>query len=422
MRLPPLRAGPVPAALALVLLTAASAPGRDLWEAGDRRLVLRTSLKGGALLWRAPEAPELFPERDGTSSLWRFRLEPELRLGSRLTIVGAYEHRLRMWSSSEGLAGPAVLPNEAPPPYRLRPLDWPVAGSAHFAWRHEVDRAALALHLPRVELTVGRQAIGWGRGVLFGAVDLFSPFSPLEGDREWRRGVDALRADIRLTDRASADLVAARGPAFESSILAGRIRGFAGDVDVEVLGGYRARDLFGGVTSSMVLGKAEVHGEVAVFRTPKAPPGGSTAGRAVVKAVAGSSYRFAIGSGLLVLLEYHYSGFGARTPGDVLALLADPAFRDRFVRGDMQVLGRHALAASASYEASPELAFSALWLQSPADGSGVAAPSATLTLGDKASLLVTTYLPYGRSPRGVDLRSEYGGSARTVLVQVRVYD
>jgi hypothetical protein len=406
----------------MLFLTAASAPGRDLWDAGDRRLVLRTSLKGGALLWRSPEAPEIFPERDGVSSLWRFRVEPELRLGSRMTVMGAYEHRLRLWSSSEGLAGPAVLPNEAPPPYRLRALDWPVANSSHFSWRHEVDRAAVALHLPRVELTVGRQAIGWGRGVLFSAVDLFSPFSPLEGDREWRRGVDALRADIRLTDRASADLVAALGPAFESSILAGRLRGFAGDVDIEVLGGSRARDLFGGVTTSMALGKAEAHGEVAVFRAPTALRNGSTAGRTVVKAVAGSSYRFALGSGLLVFLEYHYSGFGARRPGDVLTLLSDATFRDRFVRGDMQILGQHALAASASYEASPELALSALWLQSPVDGSGVVAPSATLTLGDKASLLATAYLPYGRRPRGVDLRSEYGGSARSVLVQVRLYD
>jgi hypothetical protein len=46
---------------------------------------------------------------------------------------------------------------------------------------------------------------------LFGAVDLFSPFTPFEADREWRRGVDAVRCDLKLTDRASLDVVAAFG-------------------------------------------------------------------------------------------------------------------------------------------------------------------------------------------------------------------
>ena len=52
--------------------------------------------------------------------------------------------------------------------------------------------------------------------MLFGAVDLFSPFSPLEADREWRRGVDAIRADVKLaTDVAC---LAVRGPQTEAQL------------------------------------------------------------------------------------------------------------------------------------------------------------------------------------------------------------
>jgi hypothetical protein len=56
--------------------------------------------------------------------------------------------------------------------------------------------------------SAGRR-FGWRRGVLFTAVDLFAPFSPLEADREWRAGVDAVRTDIKLTERSSIDLVGA---------------------------------------------------------------------------------------------------------------------------------------------------------------------------------------------------------------------
>jgi hypothetical protein len=391
--------------------------------AGDRSFTLRTSLKASALVSHAPDDPVLFPERDSATSFWRLRLEPAVHLGEGITVAAAYEQRLRVFSGSPGLAGLGVLPAETPAPYRVRQLDWQIAGSPRASWRHEIDRAYLGLHLGGANVTVGRQAVGWGRGVLFGAVDLFSPFSPLEADREWRRGVDAIRADIKLADRVSFDAVGAFGESLDASVFAGRLRGYAGKADVELVAGRRARDLFSGVTSSAAVGDVEVHGELAVFRAPDALPAGGLGedGRVVLKAVAGGSYRFPLGHGVLVYVEYHYSGFGAKHAADVLPLLADAAFRDRYLRGDTQILGRHALAALASYEFSPELAVSGLWLQSPVDGSGVAAPSATVTFSDRLSLVATAYVPYGRPPHGLVLNSEYGAGALSGFLQVRMY-
>ena len=82
-----------------------------------------------------------------------------------------------------------------------------------FTYRHALNRAFFAWRLGSGEVQLGRQAIGWGRGVLFGAVDIFAPFNPLEIDREWRRGVDALRASLPLTDRSlSPQIPAVSGP------------------------------------------------------------------------------------------------------------------------------------------------------------------------------------------------------------------
>jgi hypothetical protein len=384
---------------------------------------LRTSLKASVLLSRAPDDPLLFPERDNATSFWRLRLEPELRVKDGITVAAAYEQRLRVFSGSTSLANLGVLPAEAPAPYRIRQLDWQIAQGSHTLWHHEIDRAYVVLRSNGTNVTVGRQAVGWGRGVLFGAVDLFSPFSPLEADREWRRGVDAIRADIKVADRISFDAVGAFGESLDTSIFAGRLRGYAGKVDAELVAGRRARDIFYGVTSSAAVGPAEVHGEVAVFRAPDALPAGGLGddGRVALKAVAGGSYRVPLGNGVLVYAEYHYSGFGAKRAGDIVGLLANPAFRERFLRGDTQILGRHALAVLASHEFSPELALAGQWLQSPVDGSGVVAPSATFTFGDRLSLVATAYVPYGRPPDGLILNSEYGTGALSGFLQVRLY-
>lgn len=64
----------------------------------------------------------------------------------------------------------------------------------------------------------------------------------------------------------------------------------------------------------------------------------------------------------------------------------------------------------------------ALALVSPRDGSGVAAPAATYTLSDAASVLATLYVPWGREPEGLALRSEHGATPLSFFLQVRLYD
>jgi hypothetical protein len=105
---------------------------------------------------------------------------------------------------------------------------------------------------------------------------------------------------------------------------------------------------------------------------------------------------------------------------DAATAFGDPAFGERYARGDSQILGRHAVALTASLEVSLELALTGLWLVSPVDGSGVVAPSATVTFGDKVSLLTTLYVAHGRAPRGGQLRSEYGAARLSAFVQVRI--
>ena len=412
---------PVAAALSAVLagsVASAQTPAAST----DPPLTVRVSLKSSALFSRAPDASWLFPSRNSATGFWRARVEPNWRLSDRVSFDAAYEQRLRVFSSTSSALGAGVLPQEADPPYRLTALDWTLSSGAHVSWRHEIDRAAMHLRLPATEITMGRQAIGWGRGVLFSAVDVFAPFSPLEADREWRRGIDAVRADVKLTERASIEGVGAFGRRPSESVYAVRVRGYTDAIDVEATAGRRARDRFAGLTTSFALGGAELHGEAAIFRTPAADGSVFFARpRTVTKAVVGGSYRFALGAGLLVEAEYHYSGFGATSAHDTIALLTDAEFARRYLRGDTQILSRHALAAIGSYEWSPLLSGGIELIYNPVDHSGLVVPSLTVTPGDRWSLLLSAYAPFGRKPDPLAIRSEYGLTPMAAFAQVRVY-
>jgi hypothetical protein len=415
----------------IILISLITAPGPakavELWssEGGERHYSLDASLKSTWLLSHAPGDTVLNPERWSSATLWRMRLVLRGRPAPWLSGEVAYEQRARTVSESSGAgAGAALLPSEVDAPYRLSQLDRTlVEVGGTFSYRHELDRASLAAYLGRTEIVVGRQAIGWGRGLLFGAVDIFAPFTPLESDREWRRGIDAVRGSILLTDLISLDAVAALGESLDASCVAARLRGYIGNIDGELIAGRRYEDYLYAATASAPVWEAEVHGEAALFDLPEPLPQGGLLGNdeLVAKLVLGGSYVFDVGNGLWVFAEYHYSGFGLRDIEQAGSLLEEGTVRERFVRGDTQILGRHAGALQATYGlgalASPGMTF----IFSPADGSGVLIPALSWLFSDNLTLAATLYLPYGRKPESGVLRSEYGGTPASGLVQMSFY-
>ena len=372
-----------------------------------------------------PDDPMLYPEGTTQTTLARLRLGLNIKHSDEMDSQFAYEQRARWTSDGVGVSAVgSLLPSGAEMPFRITQLDWEICEhNDDFAYRHEIDRAFVAFHPEWGEVSVGRQAIGLGRGVLFSAVDLFAPFSPLEVDREWRRGVDAARAEYRLSDTSSAELISVFGETWEQSAVLGRIRGYAGDVDGSfIFGKYTEDFLVAGVVSAIV-SEAEVHAELAVFDTPDEHPDGTLWGGddVVTKAVFGTSHTFDIGNGLTVLAEYHYSDFGVEDAEDALARLADPDFQQRFLRGDTQILGRQALATQLSYTFNDALGGTFLVLTNPTDGSGVLSPSLRLDMAENITLIGSAFIGWGDEPSGGQLQSEYGATATSLFLQANVY-
>jgi hypothetical protein len=395
-------------------------------EPGDEaRTDLDVALKLGTLLSRAPDDPFLFDERDSALGFLRLRLGLTHRFTDTLTSRVAYEHQIRARShgSQTGL-GSDLLPAFSDAPYRIVPLENEIVDeTSTFVWRHELDRALLAAHPDWGEITVGRQAIGLGRGVIFGSVDVFAPFSALEVDREWRRGVDAARIEYRLSPTSSFELLGVGGDTWNDAALLARYRGYVGRLDGELIAGKRGRDAMYGAVASAFIGGAEAHGEIAVFDTPEAQPGGGLFGNdhMAAQATLGASYTFGLGNGLTLLGEYQYNGFGVREAEDILPKLREQNFQNRFLRGDMRILGRHGFALQTSYPFSNVWSGSLLLVGSPEDGSGVASPSLAWDVSDHVTIDAAAFLPWGAEPEQGILQSEYGGRPTSLFLQMSMY-
>jgi len=421
----PSRLPAAPLLLTFLLMVPRGAGAVELWSDEEgRQGDLDIAGKVTSLASSPPSDPILFPDGFSHTTLARLRLGLSVRHSDWMDSELAYEQRARWISGATGLgAGSAFLPSEAPAPFRVTQLDWEIAADDRFSYRHEIDRGLVALHPEWGDVTIGRQAIGLGRGVLFGAVDVFNPFSPLEAGREWRRGVDALRAEYRLSTTSSAECIAAFGESPEQSALLGRVRGYLGDIDGSLTVGKRAEDFMVGAAFSAIAWEAEVHGEYAVFDTPEAQPDGTLWGgdHLASKIVLGSSYTFDVGNGLTLLGEYHYSDFGVENAEDIPARFQDPDFQRRYLRGDTQILGRHALAAQLSYPFNEAVSGGLLVLTNPTDGSGVISPSLRLDLDKNITLLTNAFIPWGDEPQNGQLQSEYGATAASLFLQAAIY-
>ncbi len=389
-----------------------------------RSVGLDVAGKWTSLTTHAPDDPVLYPERDNWTEFFRLRLGLNVQYNQWVNGELAYEQRAR-WISEKnaGGAGGGILPSQELASYRIRQFDWEISDRESFIYRHEIDRALVAMHPDWGQVLIGRQAIGLGRGVLFSAVDIFAPFSPLEVDREWRRGVDAVRIERRISDTGSVELIGAFGYTWEQSALLARARGYLGDIDGEVMFGKRREDTMFGGTVSAAVGDAEVHAELAFFNTPERQPDGGVFhnDREVGKLVVGGSYTFNIGNGLTMVNEYHYSGFGLKDIENVTMQLNQADFLERILRGDTQILGRQALAHQFSYPFTMVLNGSFLILHSPLDGSGVASPSLTWDFSQSASVVGSVFVPWGHKPSRGRIKSEYGGTPLSLFLQLRCY-
>lgn len=300
-----------------------------------------------------------------------------------------------------------------------------------------LDRFNLRLSFPDADLTVGRQAVTFGKAYFWNPLDVFMPFDPSQFDRDYKPGVDALRYDLYLSDLSGITMVgalgsklappgaAARGPRtfaadwYGSALLARFFTTVGGwDYSLQVGKVYGGWQLGAGAVGET--GPWQVRAEVAWFSAS----GNQPRSMLVTGDLLEDSLTAVVGIGryyentLDVEFEYFYNG-----TGDARDLDAS-FFRQQY--GATRQLGRHILGAMASYEFDPLLKGQLVSLFSLSDRSSQFQPLLTRSLSDNSDVLVGATLNFGRRPEGMfsfspDLKSEFGTYPNLYYAEYKVY-
>jgi hypothetical protein len=281
----------------------------------------------------------------------------------------------------------------------------------------EADRLNVRWEPGALRLVAGRQAITWGVNFFWPALDLFAPFAPQRIDREYKPGVDAVRATVALGTLSQIDVVgAALGSSIERDGSAGALaRVNLGPADVGLmLGHFHGDTVAGGFVTANVLGTG-LRGEVAFTDS-------GDAADAVLDR--GEFWRAGIGvdrqltATVSLMAELAWNGFGATRPDEYPTI----ARADRVRRGEVNALGRYYLGGSLSWQAHPLVTLAGSALVNLGDGSALLLPHGEWSLSDSVSVVFGGVFGVGPGVRG-DGRpgSEYGGAPATIYGAVKLY-
>jgi hypothetical protein len=332
----------------------------------------------------------------GITHLSRARVFVRPSMGP-VTLDVAYEHTLQFRVAG---APAAVVPlGTSSAGGEWLPLQGTLVDGDRVRWQHRLDRAAIRVGVGGFETTVGRQTISWATRLVLTPADPFQPFDPADPFRTYRGGVDAVRVRFFPGPFSNVEAVA-RIAGGRAATVAGRWSSDWGAFGVSAWGGVVHDRVAGSVGLTVTAGGAVFRGEGSVR---------ATAGDPIWRAAVGVDRGFELaGRTLYVAVEYQHDGFGARGPEEFASVIGSEAGQ----RGELQVLGQDAAALTVTYAAHPLVTVDLLAVANLRDPSVLAAPGATVSVGNETSLRLGVFYGAGRhrwSGAGVPVPgSEYG--------------
>ena len=236
---------------------------------------------------------------------------------------------------------------------------------------HGLDRLWIRLEPdPRLQWTIGRQAVGWGAGQIWSPEDLFAAFSPTEIDREEKLGVDVVRLVLQPLPGLSVDVVGEPLDVDEpwqakadDSALAARVGTHLGEYDLHLCGGMVQADTVLGGDFSGYLGDAGFRGEALQTWVDESGQ------RNYFRGLLGLDYAFAQSWNPYAAIEYFYNGLGEDDPEDYAARRLESSVRRQFERGTAYNIGRDYLGATLRVQPNARLTIQGTTLANLHDGS-----------------------------------------------------
>lgn len=323
--------------------------------------------------------------------------------------------------------------------FRYRSLDaaWNVLDNERSLSTASFDRLNAKAALGWGDVTVGRQAITFGKTYFWNPADVFFPFGATQFDRDYKPGVDAVRVDVPFGRFSGMNLIGSAGPRIGLGTTAGggndpqdstwygsalltRFYANASGWDFSLQQGK----IYGGwhVSAGAVgdIGPVQVRGEAFQFLAMKSDPLPAPLIGPAVKdgflGVFGLGHRFE--NSLSLDFEYFYNGVG--DPDNLNAALA------RVRLGSALQMSRNLVGLSARYEFTPIVVGQLGYISSLSDGSTQLQPSVTFSLTNEMDLLAGTIINFGPPPKTVSrntqlVQSEFGTVPDIVYLEWKWY-
>ncbi len=305
---------------------------------------------------------------------------------------------------NDSVSAPAAIRPDTAERIRFFDLEKTVVDDNDLRLTHDLDRLQLRVRSERTDITVGRQPVSWGSGLIWTPTDLFTGFSPTEIDRDEKAGVDVIRVTWSPRPEATVDVVAEPldddGPwrlsARESS-LAVRTQIHVGEYEVAPVFGYIGGDWVAGGDFTGYLGNAGLRGECLVTTVDESDQ------RDYMRALLSLDYGFPGRWAPYAAIEYFYNGLGAGRDADYLRRRSESSVRRAFLRGNAFNLGRHYIGLINRFTptALVSMQFTTLW--NVADGSVQEFVSLQYSISDNIDFLIGATIGIG------DVGSEFGG-------------
>ena len=335
----------------------------------------------------------------------------------------------RKFETPASLRGYSIDTSRKDEPYRLISTPWKWGLSNTITTSIDVDRANAKISAGRTDITVGRQAISFGKAYFWNPLDIFRPFSSIEFNRDYKSGVDAVRVDAEVGNLSGFTAIGMVGQIHDKrnkdlslwyrSVSMGRFFTNLLNWDValqigKILDGYQFGSAFAGE-----VGTIEVRSEAAwVFmhdnktKTARSFP----AANDHLDMVIGIGKN--IEGGVLQLqLEYYYNGAASGPKTDRFSLIA---------AGQLQHVNRHLLGTLTRYQLTPLLHGSLAFLWGVEDASWLFQPGLVYSATSTLDLVTGAAIMHGRRPEGTTLEdfqfhSEFGTYPNYYYVETKFY-
>jgi len=268
---------------------------------------------------------------------------------------------------------------------------------------HRLDRLFVCVKPFWGDIMVGRQAVTWGNGLIFNPMDLFNPFSPSDIVRDYKMGDDLVSVRFNTDSIEEGHLlyvprrnVTTGDLDFEQSSVAGKFHFFAGDIEVDVMGGLHYDETVLGIGATGYIGDAAWRSDL-VWSSLEKPAGSG----GYIEFVANIDYSWIwFNKNIYGLIEYYHNGLGNDNYTDAMR---DPALVERIDRGELFVLGKNYLNGRIQIELHPLLNLYLSAINNVKDPSGMLQPWVVFSMDQNSTLLLGANIFYGRKG------SEYGG-------------